>query len=74
MVTLTETTKFIDETRKPEIKEKKFKDVHALYHALANSGIKGEVIYDLKKHGKAIVSYEDAQTVIELKIPLGIIK
>lgn len=67
MVKIVETTTFQD--GKIETNEKKFSDIHKLYKALSISGLKGDVIYNLKKHGKALIDYDDAKTVIEVVGP-----
>lgn len=67
MVKLIETTTFHD--GREERHEKKFPNIHSLYKSLGQSGINGEVIYNLKKHKRAVVPYDDAETVIEIEIP-----
>ncbi len=68
MIKLIETTTFKNGEPK-KVSEVKYKDIHALYKALSQSGVKGEVVYNLKKHKRAIIDYDDAQTVLEVDMP-----
>lgn len=70
MVKLIETTTFKDKNKEPMVSEKKFSTIHKLYRALDKYGIKNHIKYDLKKTKRCELEFVDANTVLEIIIPI----